>query len=294
LSPYVLMLLPSLFWAGNAVIARAVAGDMPPLALSFWRWMLAFLILAPFGLPRVRWDVVRTRWRVLALLALTSVTAYNTLLYFAVQTTTAINATLVGCTMPIIIVGLSWVWLGERLGAQKLAGVVISLIGVLVVIAHGNLGMLVTMDLGRGDLIMMIATVSWAVYSILLRKYPIAMDPIGVLTVLVGIGLLFMVPLYVADLAMGHRFALSSGNVAAIAYVAVFPSVLAYYFWNKGVAALGPSIAGQYTYAVPPFAAVLAMLFLGEAFRWYHGLGMGLIFFGIWLTTATLPATRKA
>lgn len=286
-SPHVLMLLPVLFWAGNAIIGRASVGEIPPFALSFWRWVVALLVLLPFGLPRVmaEWAKIRPRLGLLVVLAVTSVSAYNTLLYLALQTTSAINAILVAASMPIVIVVLSWLWLGEAVGLKRGVGVLVSLAGVLAVIARGDLAVLAGFQLQIGDAWMLMAVLSWAVYSVLLRRTPAGLDPVALLTVLMALGVPFILPFYLWELSQGLLWQPTPKTLAVIAYVGIFPSVLAYYFWNEGVAALGANTAGQYTYLMPVFTAILAVIFLGESFRWFHAAGLGLIFFGIWLAT---------
>jgi len=286
-SPYVFLLLPVLFWAGNAVIGRAVVGEVPPFTLSFWRWVAAALILLPIGLPRLlaQRERLRGRWPVLLALALTSVAAYNTLLYLALQTTTAINATLVGCSMPIVIIALSRLWLGESISLRQGGGVVVSLIGVLLVIARGDPATLLALHLQPGDGWMMVAVLSWATYSVLLRRHPTGIEPLALLTLLVLLGVPMILPLYLWELAQGQLWHPSPHGLAVIAYVAIFPSVLAYYFWNQGVAKLGANTAGLYANLLPILTAILAVLLIGESFRWFHGAGLALIFGGIWLAT---------
>lgn len=286
-SPYVTLLLPVLFWAGNAVLGRAVVGQVPPFTLSFWRWVAAALILLPIGLPRLlaQRGRLRGRWPALLALALTSVAAYNTLLYLALQTTTAINATLVGCSMPIVIITLSWLWLGERIGLRQAGGVGLSLLGVLLVIARGDAATLLALHLQPGDGWMMVAVLSWSVYSVLLRRHPTGIEALPLLTLLVLLGTPMILPLYLWELASGQVWHPSPEGLAAIAYTAVFPSVAAYYLWNQGVAKLGANTAGLYANLLPIMTAVLAVLLLGETFRWFHAAGLALIFLGIWLAT---------
>lgn len=288
LSPYVVLLLPVLFWAGNAVVGRAVVGEVPPFTLSFWRWVAASLILLPIGLPRLlaQRERLRGRWPVLLALAVSSVAAYNTLLYLALQTTTAINATLVGCSMPIVIIALSRLWLGETIGLRQGGGVAVSLLGVLLVIARGDPATLLALQLQPGDGWMMVAVLSWATYSVLLRRHPTGIEPLALLTLLVLLGTPMILPLYLWELAQGQVWLPSPRGLAVIAYVAVFPSVLAYYFWNQGVARLGANTAGMYANLLPILTAILAVVLLGETFRWFHAAGLVLIFLGIWMATA--------
>jgi drug/metabolite transporter (DMT)-like permease len=287
LSPYLLMILPPLFWAGNAVVGRAAVGELPPIALAFWRWLFAFLLLLPIGVPRIlaQKALVRRQWKLLCLLAVSSVTAYNTFLYIALTTTTAINATLVSAAIPVAIVGLSWAWTGERVSMRQGAGILLSLAGVLLVIARGEVQALLSLSLHVGDLWALAAVGSWAVFSVLLRRHPTGLDAFALLTVQVGLGLVFLSPLYLIELASGARMILTPRSLGLIAYVAIFPSAVAYGFWNRGVAELGASIAGQYTNLIPVFTAVLAALLLGESFHWFHSAGLVLIFGGIWLAT---------
>lgn len=287
LSPHVLMLVPVFSWAANAVIGRAVAGELPPFALSFWRWVAALLILLPFGLSPAlrRLPEIRRNFGWLLLLALTSVTAYNTLLYLAAQTTTAINITLVASAMPTVILLLSWAWLGERIGLARGGGVVLAAVGVLAVIARGDWATLRALEWRIGDAWMLVAVLSWSVYTVLLRRRAIGLEPMALLTVLVALGVPFIFPLYAWEMAQGLEFAVSPRLLAVIGFVGLFPSVLAYYCWNVGVATLGPGTAGLYSYLVPVVAAALAMAFLGESFQWFHAAGMALIFAGVWLAS---------
>lgn len=287
LSPYVLMLLPPLLWGGNAVAGRMAAGLVPPLGLAFWRWLFAFLLLLPIGGPRLfaQWPLARRQWKLLCFLAISSVTAYNSLLYLALTTTTAVNATLVSAAIPIFIVILSWLWLKEPVGLRRGMGILLSLAGVLLVIARGDALALLTLQLHEGDLWALAAVVSWAVFSVVLRRYPTGLGSVALLTAQVGLGTLFILPLYLMELAFGHGFAVTWVSAGLIGYVALFPSLVAYGFWNKGVAELGASVSGLYTNLIPVFTALLAVPLLGEDVRWFHSVGMGLIFLGIWLAT---------
>jgi drug/metabolite transporter (DMT)-like permease len=277
------MLLPPLFWAGNAVAGRIAVGQLPPIALAFWRWLFALLLILPFGLPRViaQWNGIRRRWRILAMVALFSVTAYNTLLYVALTSTTAVNATLVSAAIPVAIVLLSRLWLGEPVGLRQSAGIGISLAGVVLVIARGDPHSLLALGLQPGDRWVLAAVVSWAIYSVLLRRHPTDLSPLALLTVQMVLGWLFLLPLYLWELTTGQVFLLTWQSAGLIAYVAIFPSILAYHFWNQGVASLGANLAGQYTYLIPIFTALLAALLLGEAFRWFHAAGLVAIIGGI-------------
>ena len=277
------MILPPLFWAGNAVLGRFMADALPPFAFSFWRWLIASLILSPFalqGLYKYR-AIIRQELPVLFLCAITSVSAYNSLLYLALQSTTAINATLVGASLPAMIPVIVWIWLGERFSLKQGIGMLVSLGGVLLTISSGDIFLLLRLELRQGDVLMLIATLAWAFYSVLLRKKPTKLPILVFLAFISWIGMPFIFPLYAWEMGNGKFIAFNLANSLAIFYVGLFPSVLAYIFWNKGIEKLGPTTAGHYYYLVPVLAAFLAVLLLDEPLRWFHPTALLLILLGI-------------
>ncbi|MBF0324408.1 DMT family transporter [Magnetospirillum moscoviense] len=280
-----LLVLPALFWAGNAVMARASVGDIPPVALNFWRWVLALALLAPFTL-RDLWrhaDIVRAHWHHLLAQGLVSVAAYNALLYLSLQTTTAINATLVGSSLPLMVLLLARLWLGEPIRGRALLGIVVSVAGVALVVTKGQPWRVAEVGLTPGDAIMLAATLSWALYSVMLKRFPVPLAPFTLLTALMIVGVVAAAPFYLWEAAMGASLELSARNLAVIAYTSVFASLAAYYFWNNGVVIVGAATAGQFTYLIPLFAAILGILLLGEEFRTFHAAGAALIFGGLFL-----------
>ncbi|UHD16149.1 DMT family transporter [Thiocapsa bogorovii] len=267
--------LPPLFWAGNFVMARALRADIPPIALSFWRWTIALLVLLPFaysGLWRQR-ALLRRHWAVLTLFALLGVTGYNTFAYLGLQHTTATNGVLLTSVTPVVIIGLSVVLFRAPLRITQVIGVLLSLAGVVVIAIEGRFRLFGEMQLNRGDLWILAASLDWALYSVFLRWRPTALDPKTFLAAIIAIGLLPLSGLYSWDLALGHRFEPNATNLAAIGYVAVFPSVLAYVFWNRAVTEMGPNRTGQYMHLIPVFGAGLAVLLLGERLHAYHLIG---------------------
>lgn len=288
--------LPPLFWAGNFVLGRALHAEIPPVALSFWRWSLAFLILLPFSYQRliIQRDRLRRNWGVLTMLAVLGVTNYNTFAYIGLQTTTATNAVLLTSTTPVMILGLSWLLLAQRIRAGQGLGMALSLVGVAIIVTEGELTRLAGMRFTTGDLWILAAGLDWALYSVCLRWRPPDLDPLVFLTATVGLGTLPLAALYGWDLGHANRFTPNLANLAALGYVALFPSVLAYVIWNRAVAELGANRAGQYIHLLPVFGAVLAVLVLGERPGWFHGVGMLLIGGGIWLAGSFGSPNRAA
>jgi len=284
-----LAMLPPLFWAGNFVLARALHADIPPIALSFWRWAGALAILLPFTW-RALWQqrkTLRQHWAVLALLGVLGVANYNTFAYLAFQETTATNGVLLSSVTPVLIVALSFLLLGLRVRAGQLGGILISLVGVVIIATEGRPQVLAALTLNRGDLWILAASLDWALYSVCLRWRPAALAPEIFLAAIIILGLIPLTALYAWDLAAGHRFALNLANLSAIGYVALFPSVLAYLFWNRAVTEMGANRTGHYMHLMPAFGTLLAVLLLGERLHGFHLVGAVLIASGILMATTT-------
>lgn len=284
---YLGLTLSALFWAGNAVFARASVGLIPPFALSFWRWCLALLFLLPFAYPHLRreWRQVITHWQQLLWLALLSIGSYNTLLYLAAQSTTAVNITLVSATMPIVIVLMARLLLGQRLQVWQWVGILVALSGMLVIVSLGAPQSASASKLNPGDAIMVLAVLIWGLYSVMLRRQPLALHPLTTLIALITLGLPVILPFYLWELSSQGLFSVTSTTAPIILYTAIFPSLLAYFFWNHGVAIVGPSQSGLFIYLVPIFTALVAGVTLGEQLHRYHFIGGLLILTGLYLST---------
>jgi len=281
------LLVAALFWAGNAVMARGMVGTLPPMAMSFWRWVLAFCILLPFAWPHLRkaWPVIRKNWGILALLAFLSAGIFNTLLYLAAQTTTAVNITLVNASMPIFISIIAFVLNGERLSRNQTLGICIALPGTVIIISRGSLEVLTSIGVNPGDLIMVLAISCWGLYSVLLKGMKIQLHPLALLITIIALALPMVFMAYLAELSMGHGFTPGLELLPAFLYIGIFPSIFSYLGWNHGVATLGPARASMFIYMMPVFGAVLAVVFLGERLYGYHAIGAILVLIGLYLAT---------
>ncbi|MCC5858522.1 MAG: DMT family transporter [Ectothiorhodospiraceae bacterium] len=292
------LVFTTLFWAGNAVVARGIVDTIPPMALSFWRWLLAFFILLPFAWPHLRaaMPTIRAHWRSLFVLALLSAGLFNSLLYLSAHTTTAINISLVNSTMPVMIGLMAFLLLGERLSRRQMSGIVLALIGMLVIVSRGSLGILLSVDIALGDLLMIVAVACWGLYSVLMKKRGIRLHPVVFLTAIIAMALPVVLVFHLVELALGYRFSPGMELAAPLLYVAIFPSLLSYMGWNYGVAVLGPSRSAMFIYLLPLFGAVLSILFLGEGLYAYHAAGGLLILVGLYLATRVrqTPAMRMA
>jgi len=285
LAPYLLVSLAPLFWSGNFVLGRALHETIPPIALSFWRWAIALLILLPFVFRtlRAQADTIWRHWLILSLLGVLGVTNFNTFVYLGLQTTTATNAVLLVSTTPVMIVALSFLLLGQTVQALQKIGILLSLVGVAVIVSAGDLASLAAVALYPGDLWVLAAVASWALYSVCLRWRPQGLDPLVLLAATIVTGLAPLLPLYLWDLGQGSGFTLDAVSIGAIGYVALFPSVLAYIVWNRGVEALGANRTGQFLHLMPVFGTLLSIALLGEQLQGFHLAGIGLIALGIGL-----------
>ena len=295
-SPYVLLTLAPFFWACNWIIGRGLSHDVPPLAMTFYRWLFALVILAPFALPRVRrdWAVVRRHWRVLVPLGVIGIGTHNALAYLGLNYTTATNGVILNSFIPVMIVAMSFVFLRERLSPSRLAGVIVSLAGVLTIISGGSLDALATFRLNGGDLIVILSMAMWSIYTICLRYRPAGLDTVGFLFTIACIGEAVVLPLYLAESAFGRPMAWTWTAFGAICGVALFSSVLSYIFWNRGVEAVGAPVAGLFVHLMPVFGVVLAWIFLGERLMTFHLVGIGLILTGIMITSRRTPVPMPA
>ncbi|GAA0787336.1 DMT family transporter [Marinobacterium sediminicola] len=283
--PYLLLILTTLFWAGNFVLARAIHLDMQPFTLAFLRWALALLIIAPWWLPRA-WKMRQTlkaNLPVLAVQGILGVACFNTLVYFGVQYTQASNAMLMQSAVPLMILLLGALMFGERASGRQWLGVVLSLGGVMVLVSRGQLEVLTGFAFNEGDLWIFLAMLSWSLYTISLRWRPAVLDGLTFFgfSVLVGVVVLFPLMLW----EQGGRFVVPTTEpfLLTVLYMAIFPSILSFLFWNLGVERLGAATAGLFIHLMPMFGLLLATVFLGESLGLYHLVGILLIFTGLYI-----------
>jgi drug/metabolite transporter (DMT)-like permease len=282
---YLLLSLTSLFWSGNVILGRFVAGHIPPITLSVIRWSGAFLILLPFAARHLArdWPTIRKHAGFLTLLALTGFSAYNTMAYYGLQYTTAVNGLLLQSVAPLFVALWSFVLFRDRLSLRQAAGICVSLAGVIVIICHGSLEILFAFAFNRGDLWFVIALLIYAFYAAMLRLRPI-MHPLSFLAVGMGVGAVLLMPAMALEIGAGRTLILDRESVLSFVYVCLFPSLLGYLFLNRGIELIGANRAAPFIHLVPVFGSVLAVVLLGERLQLYHAVGYVLVFAGITLT----------
>jgi drug/metabolite transporter (DMT)-like permease len=292
-SPWALLLLANLFWAGNIIIGRALLGDVPAIALSFWRWTGAFAVAFWFAWPHLKddWPVLRANWKIMLLLAATGIAAFNVAAYIGLAGTTALNVLLLQSSLPLIVAIWAFALFHERPTVWQLAAVIISLAGVAFVAAHGSLEALRKLRFGGADLWVLLSDVIYGAYVVLLRRRP-AVHPLSFMQAAMGLGVLMVAPMYLWELSRGVHMTDRWTNTAGLAYMAVFPSFISYLFFNRAVQLIGATRTGQSTHLIPIFGSLMAVLFLGETLRGYHLIGALLIGAGIVLAHLTAPSRQ--
>lgn len=286
-SPYLMLTLSSLIWAGNFIVGRGLHGAIHPLALAYWRWVGAALILLPFSLRhwREQCRLLRQSWKIMTLYGVLGVACFNSFLYIALQTTTATNALLIDSTVPVMIALISRILGGETMSGRQVRGVAVSLAGVAVIICRADLGLLLALRLNGGDLWVLLAVVCWSFYTYFLRSCPSGAHPLNVLNVMILIGLAVLTPFYLWERGRVGSVEPGVAGWAGLVYLSLLASVVAFVMWNRGVEQIGAIKAGLFIHLMPVFGILLAYLFLGEPLHLFQLAGSFLIFSGIYLTT---------
>jgi drug/metabolite transporter (DMT)-like permease len=284
--PYLLLCITALCWAGNAIVGRLAAGHIPPVTLSFLRWSLAFLIVLPFAWNHLvrDWPAIRAKLGIMIFISLVGISAFNTLQYWALEHTTALNTLLLQSSGPLIVAVWSLILLGVRLTLAQGIGVLLSLTGVLVILLHGDLSALSNIQFNEGDLIFTAAMVVFGLYSVLTLKRP-AIHGLSFVAFTFGCGAACLIPLLIWELLTRPVMALDARNLASLFYVAVFPSTLAYLCFNRGVLLIGANRAAPFFHVVPVFGSLMAIVFLGERPQLFHVIGFALVLTGVFVAS---------
>ena len=282
---YLLLVVAMLSWSGNAVVGRALAGTVPPFGLSLMRWSVAFLAVLPFAAREVvaKRAIIFHRWRFLLAIGLLGLTICNSLGYVGLQWTTALNAGLINSAGPMLTLIAAFLFHRERAAPLQILGLTISLLGVLVIVLRGDPAALLHLAVNRGDLAILVGVATWSVYTVLLPRAPRELSPVALLAVLFAIGAVTVLPLHLAESWLGRPLPETGTAALGYLYVGLFPAVIAFFGWNRGVTAIGANRASLFSYLMPLFSAGLAHAFLGEAIAPFHLVGAALILSGIFI-----------
>ena len=291
--PYLLLSITALCWAGNAIIGRLAAGHIPPVTLSFLRWSIAFLIILPFAWKHLvrDWGAIRARLGTMIVLSITGIGAFNTLQYWALEHTQALNTLLLQSAGPLFVAVWSLILLGVRLTVAQAGGIALSLTGVLVILLHGDLTALTSIEFNKGDLIFTVALAIFGLYSVLSLKRP-KIHGLSFVGFTFGCGAACLIPLLIWELSSRPVMQLDAMNLLTLFYVAVFPSTLAYLCFNRGVQLIGANRAAPFFHVVPVFGSAMAIVFLGERPQLFHIIGFVLVLTGVFVASRNPASTR--
>ena len=287
--PYALLSLCMLFWAGNWVLGRALRDSMPPVAMTFWRWTVAALVLAPFAVPRLigKGSILRRAWPLLLALAVTGGALYQVAVYFGLRHTETINAVLLNAASPLTIVIAAWLVDGDKITLRQVWGTVISMIGLAIVLGRGDPTRIFDLRFSIGDIAILAVMPLWAFYTVMLKRRPMEIDNISLIFLVGVFGTAALAPAYLFESLYIQAPPLTWSTVAAPLYTGCFASAAAYWCWNRGAEMVGANRAGFTTYLMPAFTTVLAVLLLDEEVHLFHAIGIVAILFGVWLSTST-------
>jgi drug/metabolite transporter (DMT)-like permease len=284
--PYLLLCITALCWAGNAVVGRLAAGHIPPVTLSFLRWSLAFLIILPIARKHLvrDWGAIRARLGIMVVLSITGIGAFNTMQYWALEHTEALNTLLLQSAGPLFVAVWSLILLRDRLTLAQAGGILLSLVGVLVILLRGDLTTLGAIEFNKGDVIFTVALVIFGLYSVLSLKRP-QIHGLSFVGFTFGCGAASLVPLLILELFSRPLMQLDAPNLLSLFYVAVFPSTIAYLCFNRGVQLIGANRAAPFFHVVPVFGSIMAIVFLGERPQPFHFVGFALVLTGVFVAS---------
>ena len=284
---YLLLLLTTLFWSGNFIVGKAASMySIPPFSLNFYRWFFAGLILMPFTIKEIinKKNYIFKNIGFFIILGITSITIFNSIVYYSLYYTQVISGVLMISTIPVWIISISSILNIEKTNVFQIVGVALSLVGVFFIITKADIEILKNLDFNKGDLTMIIAMFSWAIYSALLKKKKYEISQITLLEVVIITGLVFLIPIYFIEMSMGNLIKLEKPFYLTLIYVVLLPGLASFFFWIKGISIIGANRAGVFLHLMPIFGAAMAMLIFDEKFMFYHFLGAIFILIGIILS----------
>ncbi len=284
---YFLLILTTIFWSGNFIVGKAASlYQIPPFSLNFYRWFFAGLILFPFTFKELidKKKYILKNIGFFIILGILSITIFNSIVYYSLYYTQVISGVLMISTIPVWIIFIASILNIEKTNAFQIIGVSFSLVGVIFIITKADLNLIKNLNFNKGDLSMIVAMFAWAAYSALLKKKKYEISQLALLQVVIISGLIFLVPIYFIEMNLGHLIVLGQPFYLTLSYVVIFPGLLSFFFWIKGISIIGANRAGIFLHLMPIFGAIMAMIIFDEKFMYYHLLGAIFILAGITLS----------
>ena len=284
---YLLLILTTIFWSGNFIVGKAASAyQIPPFSLNFYRWLFAGLILLPFTFK----EILNKKYHIInnlglyVVLGITSITIFNSTVYYSLYHTQVINSILLISTIPVWIIFFSFLLKIEKTNIYQILGVIFSLIGVIAIITKSDIKIFLNLQFNKGDISMVIAMLSWAIYSSLLKKKKYELSQLSLLQIIIFTGLIFLTPIYILELNYGYKIIMGTPFILTLIYVVIFPGLLAFIFWIKGISIIGANRAGVFLHLMPIFGSTLAIIIFNEKFMYYHLFGAIFIILGLVLS----------
>jgi drug/metabolite transporter (DMT)-like permease len=284
---FLFALLATAIWSGNFIVARDLSSEIPPISLAFWRLTVAVIVFTPFAIKSIKdnWKELIKNYKYILITSFFGVTIFNTLIYIAGKTTTALNLSLISITFPIFIIIFSRFLYKEKITFRKIIGIILVMIGVSTIITKGSLTALLELSFHQGDIWMLLAAIIFAIYSILLKRKPKELNliPFQYTSFVIGLAMLF--PFYLYEISITETVTYNSNAIGSIIYIGVGASLLAFLLWNKAILLIGPTKSGMVYYTLPIFSGILAYFILNERLSFFHFYSAVLIISGILIST---------
>ena len=285
---YIFLIFATLFWSGNFIVGKAASFfEIPPFTLNFYRWIFAWLILAPFTLKEIfkKKNYILKNIKLILILGITSITVFNSIVYYSLNFTQVISGVLMISTIPVMIIFFSWIFKIEKTNFYQILGVIFSLFGVVIIVTKADLDKLLNLNFNKGDLWMVVAMLSWAMYSALLRKKKFELSQISLLQTIISAGLILLLPAYLIEMSLGYRLNIHLPFILTLSYVVLFPGLASFFFWIKGISIIGSNRSGIFLHLMPIFSTIMAILIFKEKFMVFHFIGAVLIIIGVVLSS---------
>ena len=292
-SAYLFLVLATFCWSGNFIVGKfATLYEIPPLTLNVFRWISVWFILIPFTYKEIFENLpyIKKNWLVISFMGVITISTFNSVVYFALNYTQVINAVLMLSAIPAATIVLSSLMKIEETNIFQLLGLVLSIIGIGSIISNGDIQKIISLDFNKGDMWMLVCVITWSLYSTLLKKNKFKFSQFTLIQLMVSVGILFLIPQFFYEKSIGLELNLDKNFFLILIYVAIFPAIAAYYFWQKGIEIIGPNRASMFIQLMPLFSAVMAIIIFKEKFELYHFVGAIFILSGIYLSNRKVYA----
>ena len=290
---YLFLVLATLCWSGNFIVGKfATFFEIPPLTLNVFRWISVWFILLPFTYKEIYRNLpyIKKNWLVISFMGVITISTFNSVVYFALNYTQVINAVLMLAAIPAATIVLSSLMKIEKTNIFQLFGLILSIIGIGSIISNGDIQKIISLNFNKGDMWMLVCVITWSLYSTLLKKNKFKLSQFTLIQLMVSVGVLFLIPQFYYEKSIGLKLNLDKEFLLILIYVAVFPAIAAYYFWQKGIEIIGPNRSTMFIQLMPLFSAIMAIIFFKEKFELYHFAGAILILSGIYLSNRKINA----